>query len=1366
MRVVVGLTAVAAALCGNGCGGGAAALGVSSASPDRLSQWLWNLTISVPEIDVTADGLEITVSDTTCTHFAVGSVRSRAETVPTVKATLNVSIGGVGFACDGAWSFEATNNFRRPRGSGTLTASVGNSSVGASFVVGTDDEYAGWPATASLPFCETSLAIALEFEGASSLAGYLLELLEGVISRELSRSLDEQLCGWIRPLVVNNLTAVLQAGDRLLRSCEDECEATDRRLEAAAARVARLDGVLDWEASSTANSVAAVASDLATCAVRRSATRSLSRRDPGTTTFRVGTLGNATFALERANVSFASETAAAVVRTAPNASLEASLDLPGWTNLSFEFRVTATPSGPSSLLEENLAVRWDLQDLAASTTAQLAVRPATLGATSLGALTNSPGACVARSVVAVNDTVAKLTARTFGAPRILAPRRFGALESDVDETVDAIVAALFEAFPSAVDSVVNCVVDGVARGLVDDALAAILAALDDIPCVSASVSSGEELVRWNESVGIGAIDALVSADAVDFAASCLLYGKTKKKTTSPVVVVGARGNRRGIDADVSFGGLDTFSELTLLSGGDGSHHGARLESSGAIGDLTATVRLGSAATFELDANSTSWLIDAELEALAESWYAATVDDLLTLDCRLREAFASPLWFDRLKLAASSVSWNVTGYGAADATIADLLDEVMAVVSELAANYGDAILSVLNTASSDRYISQMETCYSADVHDEKKKKKFSNHKLTLLLIAVAMMVVVGVILLFYVGLVVWHSCCDATTGVEDAAASDYAEYGYEEEKANPAVFEEPPLEAALLSHQQQVPASSEDMLDNIVFSRSSDGDQPPRSCLAASTLVPLSARVVVPLLLASNAGLFVWSNATYAASVDLELTLLEHVPGVGPLHYNLGSLFKFSLRNSVHDMWKAGVYPLSFLIALCSGGWPYVKLVAMFACWVAPPCVDRGTGCGFFLDRATLCRMTPQTRELVLIWLDALGKWSLVDSYVMTLMMVAFHFHVSVGINDQNGYLDDAVVVNVYVDALPSFFIFVAATCLSLILGHAILAFHRREVSLHRACSKKEEEEEEVEEDPAAKTKNVERYSLVAHSFDEDRAVACGRAPTESRLSRDEPSSEERGLHHFDDEEEPVTLPAWTRYGVVAGLVVTLVLVCVGSDINAFDFDIRGLAGLLMGNDSKEYYSMVSLGRKVPGSFKHPHRPDAYSLSAVYFVYALAFPVILPPVLLVLWLVPMSYESMSYFFRLCEVVNAWAALDVFMLAIIASITEISQFAQFMVGDKCDAINKILKKYLNKQLHGDDKCFDVVTQIHHGSWLLFAGAILSGFLSQFVLRCAHTALEERAAREEAARRPAKHEALDATTVRDDKDVARATCTVADI
>ena len=46
-------------------------------------------------------------------------------------------------------------------------------------------------------------------------------------------------------------------------------------------------------------------------------------------------------------------------------------------------------------------------------------------------------------------------------------------------------------------------------------------------------------------------------------------------------------------------------------------------------------------------------------------------------------------------------------------------------------------------------------------------------------------------------------------------------------------------------------------------------------------------------------------------------------------------FDFDLINSVTNMWKAGIYPISFLKAFFYGIWPYLKLIMMLISFITP-----------------------------------------------------------------------------------------------------------------------------------------------------------------------------------------------------------------------------------------------------------------------------------------------------------------------------------------------------------------------------------------------------------------------------------------------
>ena len=78
------------------------------------------------------------------------------------------------------------------------------------------------------------------------------------------------------------------------------------------------------------------------------------------------------------------------------------------------------------------------------------------------------------------------------------------------------------------------------------------------------------------------------------------------------------------------------------------------------------------------------------------------------------------------------------------------------------------------------------------------------------------------------------------------------------------------------------------------------------------------------------------------------------------------------------MYHAIVWTLMWLVLIFSGIWSYVKMLLLLLSFIVPQ-----------------VHLLLQRRERLLIWLDALGKYSLVDSFVLVLMLVSFRFHIDV-----------------------------------------------------------------------------------------------------------------------------------------------------------------------------------------------------------------------------------------------------------------------------------------------------------------------------------------------------------------------------------
>ena len=457
----------------------------------------------------------------------------------------------------------------------------------------------------------------------------------------------------------------------------------------------------------------------------------------------------------------------------------------------------------------------------------------------------------------------------------------------------------------------------------------------------------------------------------------------------------------------------------------------------------------------------------------------------------------------------------------------------------------------------------------------------------------------------------------------------------------------------------------------------------RASLSVDDSVPWLARYGIPAVLLVNIALFVSANTSVGASVYIDLT-------VGASTVRLPSLFSFTLANSVHDMWEAGVYPLSLLIAVFSGAWPYVKLLMMLSAWLIPV---KPSNDGW--------------REMVLRILDALGKWSLIDSYVLVMMIVAFRLTLAVPAVPTADVAADATAINVVVEAHFGFYGFLLATMLSLAMTHVILKYHRAAALAHDKAHLSGGEVFQGRMIP-----QDERISLMKTAFLTAGPGGAGGSVSASR--------------------KRVTW--FLRRGIVVLLAITLANVVSGSVIKAFEFEFRGMTGLVLqflGDPTVTKYSLLSLGHSLPSAAPHPDAIGIRSIQVTFFLFAFVLPILHLVTMAVLWIVPLSERAQESLFHMSEILNAWSSLDVFVVSVIAALLELRQFAAFIVGDKCNLINQLLRAYFSPALHGDDTCFDVRARLDHGCWTLFAGCVIYIFCAWVISQACHHALAHRRA-----------------------------------
>jgi hypothetical protein len=479
-------------------------------------------------------------------------------------------------------------------------------------------------------------------------------------------------------------------------------------------------------------------------------------------------------------------------------------------------------------------------------------------------------------------------------------------------------------------------------------------------------------------------------------------------------------------------------------------------------------------------------------------------------------------------------------------------------------------------------------------------------------------------------------------------------------------------------------------------------------------VPKWLRIVLPLCVLVDIGVFVASNySPDAVSVMVKLI-------IGSKTIDVGSVFDFGLANTVSDMWEAKVYTLSIIIAFFSGAWPYVKLLFMLSAWLLPPTV-------LSIDR----------REFILKMLDALGKWSLIDFFVMVLFLCAFHFQINIR---------SFIIVDVTVLPKWGFYTFLLATMISLGLGHILLACHRLivdrkipEVPIEFSTTEsiatfkyiidlQFEEASSSSKDDVREKKDVDGYHLLNNKDDNNdvkKQVSFSsnfiiddeqdfKNPIENIESNEEKDASITKATNNDNilapndvmvyiatnKKHKKILVQFTKLGisiVIITILATFIFLIAGTFLQTILFSFEGLVGVLLKDKSKVSYSFVTVGTSIPNDSGEPNNFGVRWLQASFFMFGQAMPIALLLALLILWIVPLSINFQRQLFVLTEVLNAWSALDVFCVAIAAAIFQIQQFAAFIVGDKCDGINKLIAMIDSNGVLNEDICFDVIASL---------------------------------------------------------------------
>jgi hypothetical protein len=130
-------------------------------------------------------------------------------------------------------------------------------------------------------------------------------------------------------------------------------------------------------------------------------------------------------------------------------------------------------------------------------------------------------------------------------------------------------------------------------------------------------------------------------------------------------------------------------------------------------------------------------------------------------------------------------------------------------------------------------------------------------------------------------------------------------------------------------------------------------------------ISASVRWAMPFIILGNIGFFLSGHLSLGATINIEAELAGE-------KFRVDNFFEFSMARSTIDIWNAGGKALAILILIFSVIWPYTKSLMTLVIWFLPP-----------------TKLPMSRRGTILLWLDWLAKWSMVDIFVLVITIAAF-----------------------------------------------------------------------------------------------------------------------------------------------------------------------------------------------------------------------------------------------------------------------------------------------------------------------------------------------------------------------------------------
>jgi len=489
-------------------------------------------------------------------------------------------------------------------------------------------------------------------------------------------------------------------------------------------------------------------------------------------------------------------------------------------------------------------------------------------------------------------------------------------------------------------------------------------------------------------------------------------------------------------------------------------------------------------------------------------------------------------------------------------------------------------------------------------------------------------------------------------------------------------------------------------------------------------VPCIIRFMIPLVIICNIFLFLSGHLSLGATVRIEAEIAGE-------KFTIEKFFEFSMARSTIDIWNAGGQQLAILILIFSGIWPYTKLLITLWLWFAPP------------SDVSISR-----RGSILLWLDWLAKWSMIDIFVMVISIAAFRVSI---VSPRTSYLpDNFYAIEMMVIPLWGLYANMIAQLVSQITSHVIIYFHRRIIAkatdrLKQNIPKSANSQSSTEtrvccqypENPHDMIRSCtidirqEQFENSSHLGDMSVQRSASESATECTKEQSTSLNSVQFGRPHRGETEKLIVRNYVNNLLLFCVFSSIICVTVGCILPSFSLELYGIVGVAVefGQDFEEAtfnHTVFSVIRLLFNQAYYLGTTRDYLglivLSLLFISTILFVPIIQSFTLLRQWTSNSTEKQKRKTAVRLEMLQAWQYLEVYLVALFLSSWQLGRISDFMINSYCKNLENTFAQmvYYGILKEKDAQCFGVTSRFGSYAFVLVSGAFLLSFLSSFVCK----------------------------------------------